>query len=66
MSTEAISPLRRRMIEDMSSHRCAAFNSRHATNPGARCPDRSFTTTQATVLRGKPIAATVTIQPQQA
>jgi hypothetical protein len=48
------------------SHRCAAFNSRRATNPAAQLPDRSFTPTQATMLRGMPIAATVSIQPQQA
>jgi hypothetical protein len=44
----------------------AAFNSRHATNPVALPADRSFTSTHATLVRRKPIAATASIQPQQA
>ena len=46
-----------------SSHRCAAFNSRHATNPVALSADRSFTSTHATLVRRKSIAATASIQP---
>jgi len=42
-----------------SSHRCAAFNSCHATNPVALPADRSFTPTHATFVRRKPIAATL-------
>jgi hypothetical protein len=44
----------------------AAFNSRHATNPVALPADRSFTSTHATLVRRKLIAATASIQPQQA
>jgi hypothetical protein len=47
-------------------HRCAAFNSRRATNPVALPEDRSYTPTHATMVRRKPIAATTSIQPQQA
>jgi hypothetical protein len=46
--------------------RCAAFNSRHTTNPVVLPADRSFTPTHATLIRRKPIAATASIQPQQA
>ncbi len=42
-----------------SSHRCAAFNSRRATNPVALPADRSFKPTHATMVRHKPIAAGV-------
>ena len=41
----------------------AAFNSRHATNPVALSADRSFTSTHATLVRRKSIAATASIQP---
>ena len=49
-----------------SSHRCAAFNSRRATNPVALPADRSFTPTHGAMVRRKPIAATASIQPLQA
>jgi hypothetical protein len=39
---------------------------RHATNSVALPADRSFKPTHATLLRRKPIAATASIQPQQA
>jgi hypothetical protein len=49
-----------------SSHHYLGFTSAPATNPVAPRPDRSFTPTYPTTLGRKPIAATVTIQPQQA
>jgi hypothetical protein len=36
-----------------SSHRCAAFNSRRATNSVALPEDRSYTPTHATMVRRK-------------
>jgi hypothetical protein len=49
-----------------SSHHCAALYSRRTTNLVVLPADRSFTPTHATMLRRKPIAATASIQPQQA
>src|SRR5712671_4878242 len=46
--------------------RHVGFTSAPATNPVAPRPDRSFTPTYPTTLGRKPIAATLTIQPQQA
>jgi hypothetical protein len=49
-----------------SSHRYAGFAPIRATYLVALHPDRSFKPTQATMARGNPIAATISIQPQQA
>jgi hypothetical protein len=43
----------------------AAFNSRHPTNPVALPADRSFTSTHATRVRRKPIAASRSRRPLQ-
>ena len=57
-----------RLSAGIAQARIAAltFNSCHATNPVALPADRSFTPTHATLVRRKPIAATASIQPQQA
>jgi hypothetical protein len=49
-----------------SSHRYAGFAPTRAINLVALRPDRSCKPKQATMARGKPIAATISIQLQQA